>query len=251
VARHLKDVAGRFCTINEPNIVCAFGHEVGIFPPGLRDPEARRRADATMIAAHRAAVPAVKGAAPGVPVGLCVSMNEYQAEPGGEAHMEFERGRMEDQFLRAAHGDDFVGVQTYTRQRFGPDGMLPPPPGARLTQMPYEYWPQALEATIRRAWDVTGGTPVLVTEHGIATDDDQERMAFVTEGLHGVQRCLRDGIPVLGYTYWSLLDNFEWVFGYQMRFGLVDVDRTTQRRLPKPSAAWLGAIARANAFPAA
>jgi beta-glucosidase len=69
--------------------------------------------------------------------------------------------------------------------------------------------------------------------------------------LHGVQRCLADGIRVLGYTYWSLLDNFEWVFGYRMRFGLVDVDRTTQRRLPKPSAAWLGAIARANALPTA
>jgi beta-glucosidase len=250
VARHLRGVAGRICTINEPNIVTAFGHEVGLFPPGLRDPDARTRADETMKAAHRAAVPAVKAALPGVPVGLCLSMNEYQAEPGGEAHLQAERARMEDQYLELARGDDFIGVQTYTRQRFGPEGMLPPPPGARLTQMPYEYWPQALEATIRRAWDVTRGTPVLVTEHGIATDDDAERIAFVTAGLHGVQRCLADGIPVLGYTYWSLLDNFEWIFGYKMRFGLVDVDRTTQRRAPKPSAAWLGAIARANALPA-
>jgi len=247
-ARHLRGVVAGVCTINEPNIVAAFGYRWGLFPPGLRDAGARRRADDTLIAAHRRAVTAVKEALAGVPVGLCVSMNEYQAEPGGEAHMQEERRLMEDQYLEAARGDDFVGVQTYTRTRFGPDGPLPPPTGARLTMMPYEYWPQALEATIRRATEVTRGVPVLVTEHGIATEDDAERIAFVEEGLRSVQRCLAAGIDVRGYVYWSLLDNFEWVLGYRPVFGLVAVDRATQRRAPKPSAAWLGAVARANAF---
>jgi len=247
-ARHLRGVVGRICTINEPNIVAAFGHQWGLFPPGLRDPEARHRADATLIAAHCGAVPAVKAALPGTPVGLCLSMTDYQAEPGGEALRDAERALMEDQYLEAARGDDFIGVQTYTRMRFGPEGPLPPPQGARLTMMPYEYWPQGLEATIRRAAALTQGIPILVTEHGIATADDTERIAFVGEGLRGLQRCLADGIDVRGYVYWSLLDNFEWIFGYQPTFGLVAVDRTTQRRIPKPSATWLGAVARANAL---
>jgi beta-glucosidase len=114
--------------------------------------------------------------------------------------------------------------------------------------MGYEYWPDALEAVIRRAWEVTGGAPLLVTENGIGTDDDSQRMAYVSTALAGVRRCLDDGIDLRGYIYWSLLDNFEWALGYEPTFGLVVVDRRDFGRRPKPSAAWLGAVARANAL---
>ena len=66
--------------------------------------------------------------------------------------------------------------------------------------------------------------------------------------LEGVLRCLDEGIDVAGYTYWSLLDNFEWAFGYTPRFGLIEVDRTTFDRHPKDSAHWLSSIAKANAL---
>ena len=61
-------------------------------------------------------------------------------------------------------------------------------------------------------------------------------------------RCIADGIDVRGYTYWSLLDNFEWAMGYGPHFGLVSVDRTTFARTPKPSAAWFAGVAKANAL---
>jgi beta-glucosidase len=89
---------------------------------------------------------------------------------------------------------------------------------------------------------------VYVTENGIGTTDDEQRRDYVRRALAGVDRCLRDGIDVRGYFYWSLMDNFEWLFGYGPKFGLVGVDRATQMRRPKPSAEWLGAIARANAL---
>ena len=97
----------------------------------------------------------------------------------------------------------------------------------------------------RRAWEYTKGeVPIVVTENGIGTDDDAQRMAYVRTALEGVLACLADGIDVRGYTYWSLLDNFEWAFGYRPKFGLVSVDRTTFDRTPKPSAQWLGQIAK-------
>ena len=74
-------------------------------------------------------------------------------------------------------------------------------------------------------------------------------IAYVQQALEGVLRCLDDGIDVRGYTYWSLLDNFEWALGYEPRFGLVEVDRQTFERTLKPSARWFGEVARANALP--
>ncbi len=249
-AAHLGDVMGRACTLNEPNIVATFGYLHGLFPPGKRDPDLRRRVNDVFIDAHRKAVEAIRSGPGGAPVGLVLAMSDCQAVPGGEAERDRYRRDMEDVFLEATAGDDFFGVQCYSRTRFGPEGMLGPERGVRLTQMGYEFWPEALEATIRRAWEMTHGVPILVTENGIGTEDDAERIEFVGRALGGVLACLADGIDVRGYVYWSLLDNFEWFLGYRPTFGLVAVDRTTQARSPKPSARWLGAIAQANALPA-
>ena len=138
-----------------------------------------------------------------------------------------------------------VGVQTYSRVRFDASGPIGPEPGVPTLIMGYEFWPEALEATIRYAAG-RAGVPVYVTENGIGTTDDTQRLEYVRRALAGVARCLRDGLDVRGYFYWSLMDNFEWLFGYGPQFGIVAVDRATQMRRPKPSAEWLGAIARAN-----
>jgi beta-glucosidase len=154
---------------------------------------------------------------------------------------------IEGQFLESVRGDDFVGVQTYTRIRFGAKGHLPPPATAERTQMGYEFYPEALEATIRKAARMSG-CPVLVTENGIGTEDDTRRIAFTRRALEGVRATIADGVDVRGYIHWSLLDNFEWLEGYRPKFGLVAVDRETQARRPKPSAYWLGSIAKNNAL---
>jgi beta-glucosidase len=133
--------------------------------------------------------------------------------------------------------------------RIGPGGILGPEDGVPVLDMGYELWPQSLEACLRRAWDRTGGTvPLLVTENGIGTADDDQRVAYVHAALEGVLRALADGVDVRGYTYWSLLDNFEWAYGYRPRFGLVSVDRRTFERTPKPSAAWFREVVRSNAL---
>ena len=112
--------------------------------------------------------------------------------------------------------------------------------------MGYEFRPQAVAATVRRAAQLLPGKPIVVTEHGIATADDAERVEFITEGLRSLHQVIADGIPLQGYIHWSAFDNFEWASGYAMQFGLIAVDRATQERTVKPSGRFLGEISRAN-----
>jgi beta-glucosidase len=245
----LNGLMGRACTINEPSMVATLGHLAGMFPPGKRDRGVRHHVNEVFVRSHRAAVDVIRANAPGVPVGITLAMSDYQAVGDAQSKVEQIRRGMEDVFFDATTGDDFVGVQTYSRSRVGPDGVLGPEDGVPTLIMGYEYYPQSLAATIRRAWEYTKGEiPILVTENGIGTDDDTQRMAYVRAALEGVLACIADGIDVRGYTYWSLLDNFEWAFGYGPRFGIVDCDRTTFERTPKESARWLGRVARANAL---
>jgi beta-glucosidase len=105
-----------------------------------------------------------------------------------------------------------------------------------------------VEHAVRFASKETG-VPIYVTENGIATEDDSRRVVYVQQALAGLKRAIDDGVDVRGYVAWSLLDNFEWMSGYGPKFGIVAVDRATQRRTIKPSAAILGNIARKNALP--
>lgn len=199
--------------------------------------------DEIVMEAHRAARAVIREIAPHVRVGLTLSLHDIQAQPGGEKNAEKEWAEEFTHYLPAIEEDDFLGVQNYTRTRIGAEGTLPVPTDAELTQMDYEFYPQALEHVIRRvAKDFKGD--LMVTENGIATGDDARRAAFIETALSGVQNCVADGIPVKGYLYWSLMDNFEWQKGYSMTFGLIAVDRSTQQRIPKPSLTVLGEICK-------
>ena len=268
IAHDLGDLFASACTINELNSVAHLQHG-GVMPPDeviVQLPwriEAARLSNTTpdcysmfpfaarsvtgenVLHAHRLGAEALKSGRAKFPVGMTVAMQEIEALPGGEINAARALRESEDVFLEAARGDDFVGVQTYTRRRIGPEGPVGPEPGVEQTQMGYELRPQALEVTIRRAAAVAK-VPVIVTESGIGTEDDSRRRAFVEAALVGVGRCIKDGVDVRGYYYWSAMDNFEWLLGYMPKFGLIAVDRITQSRTVKPSGQWLGRVARAN-----
>jgi beta-glucosidase len=119
-------------------------------------------------------------------------------------------------------------------------------PAVRRTQMGWEFRPQAVAWTVRRAAGKLPGKPIVVTEHGVATSNDEDRVEFIAEGLRALHAVIADGIPLRGYIHWSAFDNFEWAAGYDMEFGLIAVDRKTQARTLKPSARFFSQIARAN-----
>jgi len=264
VGKHLGGSVGFATTFNEPNLPLLFRWNKSIeLPFGVIFGMAQQAAEAVgsdrfgsfflgncerlrdvMIATHHRAVVALKSGPGNYPVGVTIAIQDEQAAGPG-SRRDDKRAEVYGPWLQAAAESDFLGVQTYTRIRVGDIGDLPPEQGVELTQMGYEFWPEALEQAIRYAYAIAK-VPIYITENGISTEDDTRRIEYIRRALAGVKNCLSDNIDVRGYIHWSLLDNFEWLHGYRPKFGLVSVDRQTQERTIKPSGRYLGEIAKRN-----
>jgi beta-glucosidase len=144
---------------------------------------------------------------------------------------------------------DFLGINYYSRVNVRSDGQHgfvdAPLEGVERTQMGWEVYPQGLEDLLRQfKADHARLPPVCITENGMASDDrvvngevnDTQRIAYLNNHFAAVARAIEAGVDVRGYFVWSLMDNYEWAFGYERRFGLVHVDYATQQRTLKNSA---------------
>lgn len=246
------------CTINEPNMLAlmvlmstainpdavpAFatptiqtGEAVVIPAPTL---EVGHR----LVEAHHAARAVLKDRTT-ANVGWTVAcLNLWSTEENAE-YLKTERYAREDLYLEGARGDDFIGVQAYSTREVDAHGLVTAEPSPENTLTGDAYRPDALGIAVRHAVEMTG-LPVLVTENGIATADDERRIAYTTGALTGLLDTIADGIDVRGYLHWSALDNFEWGH-WEPTFGLIAVDRSDFSRHPKPSLAWLGSVARSH-----
>jgi beta-glucosidase len=267
-AKHLAAQIGYATTLNEPNImnvlkvvlppqVFGLQHEmlvaaakaagVAKFAAGNAiEEEDIPLSTKHLIAAHKAARAAIKGVRPDLPVGVSLSMFDDQAV--GKASVRDEmRGKLYGPWLEAVKGDDFLGVQNYERVIWGDKGRVEAPKGGPVNYMGAEIYAPSLAGSVRFA-HVATGCPIIVTEHGAGTTDDAVRAALIPAALHDLKVAMDDGVPVKGYVHWSLVDNFEWISGYKVKFGLHSFDPVTFARTPKPSAAVYARIARANAL---
>lgn len=189
--------------------------------------------------AHCAAVKEIHALYPQTKVGLTLSLFDYQAVDGGEDAANQLWQEDFGWYLPYIKDDDFLGVQNYSRKIVDKDGAREPAPGVAVTQMGYEDYPISIGNVLRRVSKEFKGE-LIVTENGIATGDDTRRCEFIREALKSLKSAREDGVPVKGYLHWSLLDNFEWQAGFGKTFGLIAVDRNTQRRYPKQSLTVLG-----------
>ncbi|CCA90120.1 glycoside hydrolase family 1 protein [Novosphingobium sp. PP1Y] len=268
-ARHLSQGMALATTLNEPNLVGVIGEilppqlvagdkatqetvakqlGVPLYSPGValyvKDPKTYR---ANMMEAHRLGVAAIKAMRSDLDVGVSLAIIDDQAA-GKHSMRDAIRERYYGEWLRlAAHTCDFIGVQNYERKVWNDKGALPPPADAPRNAAGAEVWPGSLAGAVRYAWEATK-LPVYVTEHGVNTDDDALRQWLIPAALTELKRAMDEGVPVRGYFHWSLIDNFEWGFGYHHHFGLHSFDHETFKRTAKPSAAVLGMIARANSL---
>ena len=268
VTKSLGDLMGYAMTINEPNLPLLFRWmeipHLGNLSEFIRSNQARIRLQineprlssyfigdpdlmlTTMLAAHAEARSAIKAERSSLPVGFSLAIEDDQAPPASmhqESHVAEKRKKVYDPWFDMARGDDYIGVQNYGRSFVGRINLDPPAGSEVAAQTGMEFYPEGVEHVVRLAAQATG-VPVIVTENGISTDDDQRRVEFIRRAVAGVERARKDGVDVRGYIHWSLLDNFEWIFGYSHTLGLVAVDRATQKRTPKPSAYVLGDIAK-------
>jgi beta-glucosidase len=154
---------------------------------------------------------------------------------------------------------DFYGANIYGGEevRARPDGSAevpPSPDGRALTAMEWDVVPRGLYWGPRFLYE-RYKLPIFITENGMANCDwvhadgkvhDPQRIDFLTRYLREYHRAIADGVKAEGYFVWSIMDNFEWAFGYKRRFGLVYVDYATGRRIPKDSARWYSSIIRSN-----
>lgn len=203
-----------------------------------------------MAAGHTAARDAMKAIRPELKIGVSIAIMDEQAEPGGEATRDEVCERLYGRWIRLTQNhDDFIGVQNYSRNVWLADGTKAPnDPSLPQNQMHNEVFAPSLGNCVRWTYEQTN-IPILVTEHGVGTTDDKVRADLIPAALNGVHDAIEAGVPVLGYCHWSLLDNFEWIFGYEPVFGLVHVDRENNlERTRKPSSFVFEKIARANAL---
>ncbi len=269
-ARHLGAGIGYATTLNEPNIMNIL--RVVLPPPVVAAQramlEAAAKASGTakfaaanaidlddidvstahLIAGHKAGRAAIKASHPRLPVGVSLAMFDDQAA-GPNSQRDAMRTKLYGAWLEAVRGDDFLGVQNYERQVWTETGRLPTPAGVPMNYMDSEVYAPSLAGAVRYAHAATG-VPIFVTEHGVGTPDDSIRAQFIPAALAELKKAIDEGIPVINYTHWSLLDNFEWIFGYKVKVGLHSLDPVTFKRTAKASAAVLGHIARHNALPA-
>lgn len=239
----ILDGVSRVCTINEPNLLAGAPDDpaTGAALPSLPGPDPV--AAENLAEAHRRARRVLAELRPGIRSGWTIAAQCYQAVPGAEEAMRAYRHPREDAFLEVARGDDFIGVQAYLRTFIDQGGPVPVAAEAEKTLMGWEYYPDALGLAVRHAWEIGEGTPLLVTENGIATADDARRVDYTHDALAGLHDALADGVAVEGYLHWSALDNYEWG-SFRPTFGLISWDPVTFDRTPKPSAHWLGSVAR-------
>ena len=151
---------------------------------------------------------------------------------------------------------DYLGLNSYSRNIFNQDGPVKSVPGSEYTEMGWEVCAPAFRRLLNRINKEYDLPPIYITENGAAFKDevsadgkvhDPRRLNYIRDHLIQLQLAMQDGVDVRGYFAWSLLDNFEWSYGYTKRFGIVRVDYGTQERILKDSGEWYSRVIQNNA----
>lgn len=271
VVPYYKEFTNYWITINEPVIIALMGYILGDWPPGVKN---RKRAFSVLknlAFAHAKAYDIIKEEKKESLVSIAHNLMIF--EPATWNPLDHLICRLLDSWFNMAflktliEGNlyppigkgkfypelknklDYIGVNYYTRAffKFGIKGLAEyKRKNVPRSDFGFEIYPEGLYEVLMRLKPF--GLPVMITENGMADKKDIYRPDFLKTTLKSVYRAIQEGIDILGFMHWSLMDNFEWVEGYSMRFGLFEVDFQTQERKPRKSALLYKELATKNPY---
>ncbi|HEX7808190.1 MAG TPA: family 1 glycosylhydrolase, partial [Thermoanaerobaculia bacterium] len=268
VARAIGDRVRFWVILNEPLVFLLAGYLDAQIPPGLSDPRALNSAFDNMLAAHCAAASEIRSLNSRAAFSIAHNMMGFAPERESNpldgllaktAHAMYNRGIIEafatgrwkfllppTTMLRGRRDElpawlDAFGINFYSglhlrcpgRTRMIGDFDYHDRTGLGLTDNGWEIAPEILGHLIDEASTI--GVPLVITENGLADATDRYRPDFLRMHAAEIEKAEARGIPIHGYFHWSLLDNYEWLDGFEPRFGLYAVDRVTMERTPRPS----------------
>jgi beta-glucosidase len=284
IIQELGDLCDFWVTINEPMVYTYTGYVNAKWPPGKSDFGLAMRVLTNLLRGHAAAYHAIHRVQPRARVGLAHNLLALKpANPGSAlnraiAHLQdYAYNRvfllaLQDGRLRFPMGlgrvpeaigtQDFIGLNFYFARRVAVDWTQPGAFFGRILPaqpwgVPYDdellEWfgkgdidPASFYRMVKWLAEYGKGKPIYICENGIPDRYDELRPRYLVAYLTALRRAIREGAPVQGYFHWTLVDNFEWIEGYSLRFGLIAHDLATQTRTPKSSAALYARIAREN-----
>ena len=263
VFQNLSDLVPMWCTINEPSVFVSQGYFNGVFPPGKKDPVLAATVLENLLNAHVSVYKHLKGLPGGSEANIGLVKNIFQFEPIRRWHILdwVFSNVLNDVFTNSTlellkHGKstfylpgmvskemknpmavgtlDFIGLNYYSRMHVKGQLSLKEPFSFEKrendiqTDMDYALYPEGFYKALHTI--STLNKPIYVTENGVADRGDTIRTLFINRYLYALKMALKDRIDIRGYFYWTLMDNFEWAEGYDMKFGLYEVDFKTQKR---------------------
>ena len=285
VVSSLKDLCEAWITVNEPTVYAALGYLQALlqdsvrhqttFPPGKNDPDLMLAVGENLMLAHAGAYHTIHRLQSEARVGIAHAMQ--QLDPlNPRSLLDRWALRQHDRFTNQSVLDavfsgrilrrvgsrrvralrdtvDFIGLNYYARELVAFDRRSPQTLFGRRVQNPDgefsdknygEVYPRGLYRLLRRLKRT--GKPIYITENGLPDHDDDRRPAFLVNHLKQAWHAINENVPVMGYYHWTLTDNFEWAEGWNLRFGLVELDPDTQRRSLRRSGELYAEVCKAN-----
>jgi beta-glucosidase len=237
-------------TINEANSFSGWGYAIGDFPPGERNFLKSLYVYRNLALAHRIAYKIIKAKYPDIRVG---SAHQYQKATGerwqGKLAAWLELYYSNWWWLKKTKYNDFIGCNYYFadyRTKLN-SVMADANPKQPLNDLGWYMEPSGIKWVLKEIYRRYPDTPIIITENGVADMHDSLRGWWLSETLIAMKKAIIAGVPLVGYLHWSLLDNFEWQYGWFPKFGLIAVDRTTMKRIVKKSAkVWANWLSQVN-----
>lgn len=246
--RFVKKVAEEFCddityviTLNEPNVYASFSYATGEWPPEEKSWISTAVVYINLVTAHKRAYKILKDKKDSLQIGVAAQLANIQAKRPHSLIDSFGTKWMRYfwnwWFLyRIKNQQDFIGFNYYFTDYY--TGLAKREnPKIPVNDLGWYMEPEGLYPLLIRLWSKYK-KPIFVTENGLADEKDEYRRWWIEETIVAMERAISEGVDLKGYFHWSLLDNFEWKYGWWPKFGLVAVNRKTMIRTVRPSAKW-------------